>query len=76
MTAPAFDIARTDAEVAEAAAATIADYAAVADGYAAGNMNHDVSQNINAMLAPIKREPPSALQDYLHVECRIFWALK
>ena len=71
-----FHIARTYCEVAEATAATMADYEAVAEGYAAGNMNHDVSQNINAMLAPIKRKPPCDLQDSMHVECRIFWALK
>ena len=37
----------------EAAAATIKDYASVAAGYAAGNINHDVSQNIEALLTPL-----------------------
>ena len=41
------------AEVLEATRATIADYSAVAEGYAAGNMEHDVSQNIAAMLRPL-----------------------
>ena len=52
-----FDIARTSKEVEVAAAATIADYASVAEGYAAGNMNHDVSQNIQAMLDPLRSSP-------------------
>ena len=39
--------------VSAAAAATIADYQAVARGYAEGNMLHDVSQNIHNLLAPL-----------------------
>jgi len=35
-------------------AATIADYDAVAAAFDAGNMNHDVSQNIDALLEPLK----------------------
>ena len=52
-----FTIARTSDEVRAAAAATIMDYAAVARGYAEGNMNHDVSQNIDAMLEPLRASP-------------------
>lgn len=52
-----FTIARTGDEVRAAAAATIMDYAAVARGYAEGNMNHDVSQNIDAMLEPLRASP-------------------
>ena len=53
--------------------ATLADYAAVAEGYAAGNMNHDVSQNLQAMLAPLlrahaDRAPPPSF-DVLDVCC-------
>ena len=62
-----FSIAQTSEEVAAAAAATIEDYAAVAKSYAAGNMNHDVSQNLNAMLAPL-RDRASPL-DVLDVCC-------
>ena len=62
-----FSIAQTPEEVAVAAAATIEDYAAVAKSYAAGNMNHDVSQNLNAMLAPF-RDRASPL-DVLDVCC-------
>jgi len=47
-------IAITPEEVRLAADSTIADYAAVAQGYAAGNMDHDVSPNIEAMLNPLK----------------------
>jgi SAM-dependent methyltransferase len=42
-----------DSAVRAACRATIEDYAAVADGYAAGNMSHDVSQNIDALLRPL-----------------------
>ena len=59
-----FSIAQTPEEVAAAAAATIEDYTAVAEGYAAGNMGHDVSQNLNAMLAPLRdRAPPLDVLD-------------
>ena len=37
-------------EIRAACEATVQDYAAVAEGYAAGNLDHDVSQNINAAL--------------------------
>lgn len=40
--------------VVEAAEATIADYAAVAEGYANGNLEHDVSQNIRSLLGPLE----------------------
>ena len=50
-------IANTPEEVRLAAESTIADYAAVADGYARGNMDHDVSQNIEAMLNPLLTSP-------------------
>ena len=50
-------IARTNEEIRLAAESTIADYAAVAQGYAQGNMAHDVSQNIEAMLEPLRSSP-------------------
>ena len=73
MAAADFSIAQTTEEVAAAAEATLADYAAVAEGYAAGNMNHDVSQNLQAMLAPLlrahaDRAPPPSF-DVLDVCC-------
>ena len=58
-------IARTADEVRFAAESTIADYAAVADGYAAGNMNHAVSQNIEAMLEPLASVGVEAPYDIL-----------
>lgn len=54
-------------DIAEACRATLLDYAAVADGYAQGNMNHDVSQNIDAMLRPLVDRP--APLDILDVCC-------
>ena len=39
-------------------AATIADYDAVAAAFDAGNRDHDVSQNIDALLEPITAERP------------------
>merc|ERR1711953_413976 len=46
---------------------TIADYGAVAEGYAAGNANHDVSQNIDALMRALAgRAPPL---DILDVGC-------
>ena len=39
-------------------AATIADYDAVAAAFDAGNKDHDVSQNIDALLEPIAAERP------------------
>ena len=39
-------------------AATIADYDAVAAAFDAGNKDHDVSQNIDALLEPITAERP------------------
>jgi len=57
-------IATTPEEVATAAAATIADYGAVAEGYAAGNMDHDVSQNMEALLGALAdREAPLDILD-------------
>lgn len=71
-----FAIAKTNEEVRSAAAATIADYGAVAEGYAAGNMNHDVSQNIEAMLAPLKGSPPFDILDVCCASGRDLLALK
>ena len=59
--------ARTRDEQLTASKATIADYAAVADAYAEGNMDHDVSQNIDALLRPLQ-ERGSPL-DILDVCC-------
>ena len=41
-------------------AATIADYDAVAAAFDAGNRDHDVSQNIDALLEPIAAERPGS----------------
>lgn len=59
--------AMSTSEVLEATKATLADYGAVAQGYAAGNMDHDVSQNINALLTPLAERP--APLDILDVCC-------
>lgn len=56
-----------DPELLRASAETIADYAAVAEGYAAGNADHDVSQNINALLRAFSGRP--APLDILDVCC-------
>ena len=40
-----------------ASEATIADYAARAEAYALGSLDHDVSQNIDALLRPLKDRP-------------------
>lgn len=55
--------ALSDAEVAEACQATLADYAAVAEGYALGNLDHDVSQNMEALLRPLPRGTPLDVLD-------------
>jgi len=59
--------ASTDAHVRQACQATIEDYAAVAEGYAKGNMAHDVSQNIEALLQPLAVVGPQL--DILDVCC-------
>ena len=65
-----FAIAKTSEEVRSAAATTIMDYALVAKGYAKGNMNHDVLQNIDAMLKPLHASPLRTLPfDVLDVCC-------
>lgn len=43
-------LASSSAQISEACRATIEDYAAVAENFAVGNMDHDVSQNIEALL--------------------------
>ena len=53
--------AQTTEAVRSACEATVQDYAAVAAGYAAGNLQHDVSQNIEAALRG--RAPPLAVLD-------------
>lgn len=55
--------ALSDAEVAEACKATLADYAAVAEGYALGNLDHDVSQNMEALLRPLPQGRPLDILD-------------
>ncbi|EOD17271.1 hypothetical protein EMIHUDRAFT_118610 [Emiliania huxleyi CCMP1516] len=45
--------ASTADAVRDACRATLEDYASVAEGYARGNLNHDVSQNIDALLRPL-----------------------
>uniref|UniRef100_A0A7S2HI05 Methyltransferase domain-containing protein n=1 Tax=Octactis speculum TaxID=3111310 RepID=A0A7S2HI05_9STRA len=67
----AFATATSPTEVTAATTATLLDYGAVAKGYAAGNMNHDVSQNIEALLKPLRggdgdvetRAPPFDILD-------------
>ena len=59
----AFTASSRSASVAAAAQATIADYASVASEYAAGNLNHDVSQNIAAMLGPLPKDEPLDILD-------------
>lgn len=54
-------------ELRKASMETLADYGAVAEGYAAGNANHDVSQNINALLDALSDRP--APLDILDVGC-------
>jgi SAM-dependent methyltransferase len=57
-------IASSPALVQEACRATLDDYAAVATGYAQGNMDHDVSQNMEALLRPLAgREAPLDILD-------------
>ena len=40
---------------------TIAQYQAEADGFKAGTWDHDVSQNINALLAALPKNPGTIL---------------
>ena len=54
-------LAQSAEAVRRACEATVQDYAAVAEGYAAGNLAHDVSQNIAAVLRD--RAPPLAVLD-------------
>jgi SAM-dependent methyltransferase len=49
--------------------ATLDDYAAVADEYAAGNMDHDVSQNIDALVRPLSEQQLGRPLDILDVCC-------
>ena len=60
--------ASTPDAVHKACRATIEDYGAVAEGYARGNMDHDVSQNIEALMRPLARVG-SAPFDILDVCC-------
>ena len=52
-----------DEEVREAAAITLAEYDRMADAYRQGTADHDVSQNIAALLDAIEGEPPHAILD-------------
>ena len=60
MTTPAGDDGR---EAREAAAITLAEYDRMADAYRLGTADHDVSQNIAALLDAIEGEPPHAILD-------------
>ena len=60
-------ISMASADFRAASEATIADYAAVADAYAQGNLDHDVSQNVEALLKPLKGRPEPL--DILDVCC-------
>ena len=50
-------------EVREAAAITIAEYDRIAAAYRRGTADHDVSQNIAALLEPIEGEAPHVILD-------------
>ena len=50
-------------EVREAAAITIAEYDRIAAAYRRGTADHDVSQNIAALLGPIEGEAPHVILD-------------
>eukprot|EP00928_Gymnodinium_smaydae_P073150 TRINITY_DN56392_c0_g1_i1.p1 TRINITY_DN56392_c0_g1~~TRINITY_DN56392_c0_g1_i1.p1 ORF type:complete len:245 (-),score=55.18 TRINITY_DN56392_c0_g1_i1:31-702(-) len=52
----------------ERSRATIADYDAVAEGFDRGNRNHDVSQNIDALLTPLLKTRSAPL-DILDLGC-------
>ena len=52
-----------DEEAREAAAITLAEYDRMADAYRHGTADHDVSQNIAALLDAIEGEPPHAILD-------------
>ena len=60
MTGPAHD---DDAAAREAAAITLAEYDGMAEAYRHGTADHDVSQNIAALLDAIGGEPPYAILD-------------
>lgn len=52
-----------DDEAWEAAAITLAEYDRMAEAYRHGTADHDVSQNIAALLEAIEGEPPHAILD-------------
>ena len=52
-----------DAAAREAAAITLAEYDGMAEAYRHGTADHDVSQNIAALLDAIEGEPPFAILD-------------
>ena len=52
-----------DEEAREAAAITLAEYDRMADAYRQGTADHDVSQNIAALLDAIEGAPPHAILD-------------
>ena len=52
-----------DAEAREAAALTLAEYDSMAEAYRHGTADHDVSQNIAALLDAIEGEAPHAILD-------------
>ena len=53
----------SDAEAHEAAAVTLAEYDRMAEAYRHGTADHDVSQNIAALLDAIEGAPPHAILD-------------
>ena len=53
----------SDAVAREAAALTLAEYDRMAEAYRHGTADHDVSQNIAALLEAIEGEPPHAILD-------------
>ena len=52
-----------DAEAREAAALTLAEYDRMAEAYRLGTADHDVSQNIAALLEAIEGKPPHRILD-------------
>ncbi|HYT97341.1 MAG TPA: SAM-dependent methyltransferase, partial [Casimicrobiaceae bacterium] len=53
-----------ETELEAIAARTLADYNRSADAFREGTQDHDVSQNIKALLTHIRGAPPFALLDF------------
>ena len=53
----------SDEELADISSTTRADYAQRAEAFRAGTSNHDVSQNVAALLGAIEGDPPFHILD-------------